>query len=224
MHFPKALINRTRPLPILDVEITTTSYCGLDLSITNTELEGMDISNADTCQIYINSVLERQKAKVAFGGYLERRNLYGSSERFQGTEIRNIHMGVDFWCEAGTKVLVPLDGEVHSYANNDDFGNYGPTIILKHTIEDFTFYTLYGHLSLESLNGIHVGKEIGKGKELATLGVPEVNVGYAPHLHFQIVLDIGDFQGDYPGVCAEKDLEFFKRNCPDPNFLLGYGA
>ncbi|RTL14452.1 MAG: peptidase M23, partial [Flavobacteriaceae bacterium] len=26
--------------------------------------------------------------------------------------------------------------------------------------------------------------------------------------------------GDYPGVCNEKTLLFYKSNCPDPNFLL----
>jgi hypothetical protein len=41
--------------------------------------------------------------------------------------------------------LAALDGRVHSFQNNDSLGNYGPTIILEHQVEDLTFYTLYGH-------------------------------------------------------------------------------
>jgi hypothetical protein len=29
-------------------------------------------------------------------------------------------------------------------------------------------------------------------------------------------------KSDYPEVAAEKDLEYFKENCPDPNGILDY--
>ena len=211
-----------RPIPILDDSIQLNDYCPIDLSIDNEELNTITISNAIECQQYVTNVLKKRNAKVAYGGYLEQRNLYGDSERFQGSEPRNVHLGVDFWCDAGTKVLVPLDGIVHSFTNNADFGNYGPTIILTHVINEYSFHTLYGHLSLDSLEGLYTGKVINKGDTLATLGTSAINVGYAPHLHIQLILDIGDYQGDYPGVCSKSDLEYFSRNCPDPNLLLGY--
>jgi murein DD-endopeptidase MepM/ murein hydrolase activator NlpD len=109
---------------------------------------------------------------------------------------------------------------VHSFKNNTNFGDYGPTIILKHTIEDVDFYTLYGHLSLESLQDLCVGQTFKKGAQIATLGDASVNGDYAPHLHFQIIDDIQDFVGDYPGVCSKKDLEFYKTNCLDPELML----
>ena len=69
-----------------------------------------------------------------------------------------MHIGLDLWIKAGTPVLSALDGKVHSFDFNAGFGDYGPTIILEHQLEDQTFYTLYGHLSLDSLDGLKIGK------------------------------------------------------------------
>ncbi|UOY05958.1 peptidoglycan DD-metalloendopeptidase family protein [Muricauda sp. SCSIO 64092] len=210
------------PIPILDSSIPVSQYCPINLSKDNRELNSVNVSDARECQDYVDVVLKRNGGRVAYGGYLEKRNLYGDSERFKGKEPRDIHLGMDFWCTSGTKVLAPLNGVVHSFANNSDFGNYGPTVILRHQIKGDSFYTLYGHLSLESLGGLYMGKVIEKGEPFVSLGTPDINVGYAPHLHFQLVLDLDNYQGDYPGVCSKKDLVYFRKNCPDPNLLLGY--
>lgn len=207
-------------ITILDASIGLAKYVTVDLSSENPELLNVAISNPDECQVYIDKVLYENKALVAYGGYLEKRNLYASSNRFSKDKIRDIHLAMDFWCKAGTKVTTPITGKVHSYQNNKDIGNYGPTIILEHEIENISFYTLYGHLSLDSLNGLYIGKEFIKGETIATLGTPDINVNYAPHLHFQVIKEIGDFIGDYPGVCHSSDLDFFKNNCPDPNLLF----
>lgn len=224
MEFLHTSVKSENPIPILGKSIATADYCPIDLSMANGELRDVNLSDAKECQAYVTSILTRKKSKVAYGGYLEQRNLYARSERFQGSEPRNIHLGVDFWCDAGTKVLAPLDGLVHSFANNADFGNYGPTIILTHNVNGYKFHTLYGHLSLNSLEGLYPGKVIEKGDTLAELGTPDSNVGYAPHLHFQLIRDISNYQGDYPGVCSKSDLEYFRHNCPDPNLLLGYNV
>ncbi len=208
------------PIAILDNKIPLEFYMSIDLSSTNKELKGVDITNPDSCQKYIDEVLARNEALVAYGGYLEKRNLYDAADRFSKGSTRNIHLGIDFWCEAGTQVITPITGTVHSFSNNDDIGNYGPTIILEHKFENILFYSLYGHLSIESLYELFIGKKFRKGETLATLGTPDINVNYAPHLHFQIINDLGSYQGDYPGVCSESDLDFYKTNCPDPNLLL----
>lgn len=82
------------------------------------------------------------------------------------------------------------------------------------------FYTLYGHLSLDSLDGLEIGTVFKKGEQFATLGDAAINGDYAPHLHFQIIKNIADKFGDYPGVCSKKELPFYLENCPDPNLLL----
>ncbi len=210
------------PIVVLDPQLPLHAYTSLDLSVGNSEIEELAITNPDVCQRYIDTVLQRSKAVVAYGGYLEVRNLYNDKGAFTDSqeELRNIHLGIDFWCPAGTAVLVPIQGRVHSFRNNSTPGDYGPTIILEHAQGERVFYTLYGHLSLESLDGLYKGMVFKAGEQLATLGTPDINVNYAPHLHFQIIQDLGNHEGDYPGVAAQKDLTFYKNNCPDPNLLL----
>lgn len=221
--FEKVLLNDTEgPRTVLDGEIPLSNYIPIDLSILNKKLELLDVSNPAVCQDYIDEVVNYDSYTIAYGGYLERRNLYKKSPGFvgKGEAERNIHLGIDFWAKDGTKVIVPLGGVVHSFKNNTASGDYGPTIILRHELEGVQFYTLYGHLSIASLNGLHKNKEFKTGDVLATLGEVEINVNYAPHLHFQIIKDLGGFSGDYPGVCTQKDLTGYQINCPDPNLLL----
>lgn len=209
-------------IKVIDCAIAYSQYIPLDLSVSNLELSNIDIKNAEVFENYIKNYLQKNDAKVAFGGYNEERNIYKRSGIFNDTENeeRNIHIGMDLWIKKGTGVLAALDGRVHSFAFNAGLGNYGPTIILEHKIENQTFYTLYGHLSLESIEKIEIGAVFKKGQQFATLGDASINGDYAPHLHFQIIKDIKDNIADYPGVCSKNDLKYYLENCPDPNLLL----
>lgn len=210
------------PIPILDGNIPVSQYCEIDLSVTNKELQHVDLTDPVSCQAYVDRVLKQNDAQVAYGGYLEQRNLYADKPSFTTAGgARNIHLGVDFWAPAGTAVMAPLEGVVHSFRNNNTKGDYGPTIILQHQSDTTPFYTLYGHLSLESLEDLSIGKSFKAGSRLGSLGTPDINVNYAPHLHFQLIWNIDTYQGDYPGVCSAEELDYFKRNCPDPCILLG---
>lgn len=216
------LLKDIQNVKVIDNSISYTEYMPLDLSVSNIELSKLAIDDATIFEEFIEEKLIKNKAKVAFGGYNEERNLYKRSTVFNDnqTEERNIHIGLDLWIKAGTTVLAALDGTVHSFNYNNNLGDYGPTILLKHSIKYQTFYTLYGHLSLESIATIKVGDFFTKGQQLATLGDASVNGNYAPHLHFQIIKDIATNIGDYPGVCSKKDQNYYLENCPDPNLLL----
>lgn len=216
----ESLLLAQKNVKIIDASIPYQHYQPIDLSISNTDL--LALKNADDFEIYMNNYLEENKAKVAFGGYNEFRNLYKRSTIFNdiALEERNIHIGIDLWIKEETPVLSALDGTVHSFDYNVGLGNYGPTIILKHKIEGIEFYTLYGHLSIESIETLKVGTIFKAGEQIGTLGDSSVNGDYAPHLHFQIIDKIEDYRGDYPGVSSEKDLNFYLKNCPDPNLLL----
>ena len=210
------------PLPIIDNSFDIRSYLKLDLSVTNEDLSAIDITEPEQCQAYISNQLAKNKAEIAYGGYLEERNLYKNSPSFgqNGVEERNIHLGIDIWGPAETNVLAPLDGLIHSFQDNGAIGDYGPAIILEHRLKKQVFYTLYGHLSRESLEHLYPRKPIKQGEPFAKLGKPEENGCYAPHLHFQIILDLGSYSGDYPGVCSKSTLDYYKMNCPDPEILL----
>jgi murein DD-endopeptidase MepM/ murein hydrolase activator NlpD len=217
-----SILKAIPPTKIIDSSIDFSQYIPLDLSITNKELMGSKPENATEFEIFISNYLKNNNAEVAFGGYIEGRTLYKRSTIFKNDSIpeRNIHIGLDLWTKVDTPVLAALDGKVHSFKNNIGLGDYGPTIILEHKIENEKFYTLYGHLSLESIERLSVGKQFKKGEKIATLGSATVNGDYAPHVHFQIIQNIEDYWGDYPGVCNSNDLNFYIENCPDPNLLL----
>ena len=222
--FSEFLISLSRKfVPIIAPIYGAEEYVSLDLSSSNKELDVAVLQQPHVHHRQLQEFLKASNANVAYGGYLEQRKLYDRSDYFTSEnpdDCRNIHLGIDLWCEAGTAVLSPLKGKVHSFQENTNFGDYGPTIILEHLEQGRTFYTLYGHLSRESLSRLEVGQEITVGQEIATLGAPVVNGDYAPHLHFQIIVDIQDYKGDYPGVASSSQLDFYKMNCPDPNLLL----
>jgi len=207
---------------ILDDNIPLADYIPIDLSVSNINIRELDISQPDNCQNYIDRTLQNRSASVAYGGYLEKRNLYKAYSSFQENieDPRNIHLGIDFWAKAGTRVMTVLSGKIHSFKNNNKKGDYGPTIILEHNTTHRSFYTLYGHLSLSSIGELRPGQLFQKGEALGNLGKTEINVNYAPHLHFQIIDSIGNYWGDFPGVCNAQELDFYKMNCPDPNLLL----
>lgn len=213
----------TQFFPLIAPEIPCEQYTKIDLSTTAKELERLDLTNPKAMESYIENYCQQQGATIAYGGYLEVRNLYKRSGHFNqedpNTE-RNIHLGVDFWAGAGTAVVAPLSGILHSFQDNKGMGDYGPTIIIEHELEGEQFYTLYGHLNRASLEGITVGQRINAGQVFAQLGTAEVNGDYAPHLHFQIIRDLQGKQGDYPGVCSQQGLAFYQQNCPNPALLL----
>ena len=211
-----------KDIKVIDNTIPYSKYIPFDLSVSNIALSQVDISNAKDFENYIENLLLKNNALVAFGGYNEIRGLYKRSTVFNNSnsEERNIHIGMDLWIKSGTAVLAALDGKVHSFKYNQDLGDYGPTIILEHQLENHTFYTLYGHLSLESIASLKVGDFFAKGQQLASLGNPTVNGDYSPHLHFQIIKNMDSNFGDYPGVCSKSKLDYYLENCPDPNLLL----
>lgn len=213
-------------LSVMDAVIPRERYISIDLSICNYDLQSVASITTDILERYVNTCLALCNAVVGYGGYNETRNLYRRSAYFNKEDAateRNIHLGLDLWLGVGAPVLAPLDGILHSFAKNKNHGDYGPTIILRHDFEGVVFYTLYGHLSLTSIADLKLGQYFKQGTSLGNLGAAAVNGDYPPHLHFQIIRDLGDWKGDYPGVCCKKDLAFYLENCPDPNLLLKLG-
>ena len=210
---------------VIDKKYSKSDYANIDLSASNESLNKINVNAPKEMEEFINKFTKIKNAKVAIGGYLEIRNLYKRSKYFNEqanpSDERNIHLGVDIWAKEGTKVLAALDGEIHSFKNNTNHGDYGPCIILKHQLEKTIFYTLYGHLSIQSIRNIQIGDIVLQGDEIAQLGDSKINGDYAPHLHFQIIKDLQNNFGDYPGVCSLNQLDFYKENCPNPLLLLG---
>ena len=203
--------------PLFDPVLTESNCVDMDLSSSSREFDGLDERALDEA---ILQKLAMAGAIAGVGGYLENRSLYQDTDLFQGDAERCIHIGVDVFMPAGSPVFSPLDGEVHSFANRQVSGDYGPVIVLRHELAGIEFYSLYGHLSEASLQALSEGKAIGAGERIAQLGARPVNGNWPPHLHFQLIRDMQGHHGDYPGVVRPDELDFFWQNCPDPTRLL----
>jgi 4-aminobutyrate aminotransferase-like enzyme/Ser/Thr protein kinase RdoA (MazF antagonist) len=222
--------NAGRMAPVLDIDLKVTPSLVFDLSVGSTLL-GADPETTETTALSDLLFREMRKAlvNVGVGRYDEARLLYGSPLFGQAEtptdERRTIHLGVDLFVAAGSRVHAPLEGVVHLVANNNAPQDYGPMVILKHSTGDGRdFFTLYGHLSEGTLTGLKEGQRVKTGEELARVGSPPSNGGWPPHLHFQIILDLLELGRDFPGVCRHSEREFWKALSPDPNLILGIPA
>lgn len=192
-----------------------------DFTQGNTGLRAEDIADTDRFASWIRCTLAQHQARYGIGGYGEHRTLYARSRHFgEDGEPRRLHLGIDIWGPAGTKVMAPLAGIVHSFAFNNNDSDYGATIILTHRLDGVGFYTLYGHLSLNSLKNLEEGQPVMKGEVFAEFGMRFENGNWPPHLHFQCMADMQGWKGDYPGVCRYSERQQWLDNCPDPNLIL----
>ena len=193
----------------------------LDFTENNKTLTEDIFSDTEKFSQYINQQLNAANATYGIGGYDELRTLYARSEVFHNDdESRRLHIGIDIWGKSATPVFAPIGGVIHSFAFNEHYGDYGATIILQHQIKAFTFFTLYGHLSLPDIQQLKEGKFISMGEVIGHFGEANENGHWPPHLHFQIIENLGNYKGDYPGVCKLSEREKYLNNCPDPDIIL----
>ena len=219
---------------VLDTDLRAAASIVFDFSVGSRFL-GADPAAADpaTMSERIFGEMKRAGASVGIGRYAEARPIYtsalfGSSEN-PTDERRTIHLGIDLLVAPGSAVHAPLDGVVHSMANNSAPLDYGPVVILRHSFPNHRggtqeFFTLYGHLTAQTLARLRVGQKIDRGEKFAEIGATQENGGWAPHLHFQVIADLLDYGTDFPGVARACDRGVWTSLSPDPNLLLGIPA
>jgi murein DD-endopeptidase MepM/ murein hydrolase activator NlpD len=195
----------------------------MNFTATNTELNNTVLEDGDQFVSYIKQKIKNADALYGIGGYAEYRSFYNRSKVFDnapGAEPRRFHLGIDIWGDTGTPVYAFMGGMVHSFAFNNQFGDYGATLILLHQLDGIAFYSLYGHISLNDISDIQAGEYVIRGEEIAHFGSASENGNWPPHLHFQIINDVEMKKGDYPGVCSYGEKEKYLKNCPDPDLIL----
>jgi hypothetical protein len=218
-----AVLQKYRPViaPVLPFDVREGEPTVFDFSKANPEFERIPINDVAELTEYLFERIIAHDVPVGIGRYDEDRVLYRHSPLFDNdVERRTIHLGIDLFVIGGTPITSPLDARVHSFADNDRLGDYGPTIILEHSLDRVRFHTLYGHLSRESLEPLIDGLEFGAGGPIGFVGEHHENGGWPPHLHFQIITDLLGNAGDFPGVAAPSQRQRFLDLCPDPNLIL----
>src|ERR1700730_7453611 len=216
---------------LLDVNLATAPSLVFDLSAGSAFL-GADPGAAEMGVLSERIFGELRKARVSvgIGRYDEARLLYTSaifaSDPTGGSgkptdERRTIHLGIDVFAAPATAVYAPVEGVVHTLANNTAALDYGPLVILRHETSDGKeFFTLYGHLAKSSLSQLRTGQRVARGEKLARIGTMQENGGWLPHLLFQIILDLLERNADFPGVARASERGVWTSLSPDPNLLL----
>jgi 4-aminobutyrate aminotransferase-like enzyme/Ser/Thr protein kinase RdoA (MazF antagonist) len=216
--------------PVLGVDLRTEPCAVLDLSVSSPLIAGDPQENTEPRWTdRLGQVLRQAGVRVGVGRYNEARLVYSAASFATGPgsldERRTIHLGLDLFRPAGTPVFAPLAGVVHALADNDADQDYGPVIILRHqTDEGIPFFTLYGHLSRESLDRLQPGQVLTAGEQVGTIGTPDVNGHWTPHLHLQLIADLLERDTDFPGVALARERDVWLSLSPDPNLLVGIPA
>jgi len=191
----------------------------LDLSegatLVGRPIAGLDV---DTLSALIDRAMREAGTAYAFGRWGEPRALYrGAAYASADGEARTVHMGIDVFCRAGTPVRAPEDGVVVSVANNDRELDYGPLVILGHGGNgEPDRFSLYGHLSLDTLDRVTPGQRVTAGDQVASVGSPPSNGNWPPHLHFQLIDDLLGLGADFPGVAAASERARWLTLSPSP--------
>ncbi|GAB2450715.1 hypothetical protein GCM10011375_36020 [Hymenobacter qilianensis] len=209
--------------PVLPIDLNSPEVCRLDFTDRNPRVVSADLRDTAAFEVLVAELLEAQEGLIGVGGYLENRIIYRRSPGLFGDPTvhpRSLHLGVDVWVRAGTPVWSPLPATVHSLADNENFGDYGPTVILEHELEGTTFYTLYGHLGRREVALLRPGMLVEPGVTFAEVGPHPENGDWPPHLHFQVIADMQGRQGDFPGVAPLEEREKWAALCPNPNLIL----
>jgi 4-aminobutyrate aminotransferase-like enzyme/Ser/Thr protein kinase RdoA (MazF antagonist) len=212
--------------PLLDPDPRRVSCVVLDLAVDSPSAGTPAIwADLQLCARKIERRVADAGARYGIGGYDEVRGVY-TSEVFvkpgnDGPSRRTVHLGLDLFTPAGTPVLAPLDGVVHSVAVNDKPLDYGPTLVLEHQAGPGgpLFYTLFGHLSRESAASVREGEPVRRGSVIARVGAQDENGGWPPHLHFQLITDLLGLRGDFPGVADPAERRVWLSLVPDPNLV-----
>lgn len=210
--------------PVVEFDPGSQRLVQMDFTASNTSLTAEIIADTSLFENYITAHLAKNYATYGIGGYGEHRTIYQRSELFDANDIteepRRLHLGTDIWGKEYTRVYTPLEGIIHSTGFHVQRGDYGAVIIVEHQISGMIFYTLYGHLTLDSIHGKTAGDKVSKGQLIATFGQPHENGHWPPHLHFQLITDLQGRVGDYPGVCRYAERKDWLSRSPDPDILL----
>lgn len=197
----------------------------LDMSVGSTLLGNIaEYADPEVSEFKLKQFQKHHPKTILLNGYLEARPFYTTnafkSEGNNGPQYRTVHLGTDFWVPSQTPIHAPFDGKVKIIHHNDFDKDYGPMLILEHTFDGGTFYSLYGHLTLSSLALLKPEQHVRQGELIGYVGTSNENGNWAPHLHFQLILDLLGNNENFNGVALPSEIAVWKSICPDPDLIF----
>ena len=208
------LLGRSEYTSIVNPSLTVSPKVWIDWSVENVKIPRTTEE--------IVQILSENRVEIGIGRYCENRGVY-AGESFDATSssARTFHLGVDIWQKVGAEVFAPLDGEIEIFHDNSDYLDYGPVVVLRHhTNEGVPFWTLYGHLSKSSMELWSIGKKVKAGHIIGWMGNESENVGWPPHVHFQLLTDLCGMGIDIYGVAPRDEVSLWRSISPNPNLVL----
>lgn len=208
------LLGRSEYTSIVNPSLTVSPKVWIDWSVENVKIPRTTEE--------IAQILSENRVEIGIGRYCENRGVY-AGESFDATSssARTFHLGVDIWQKVGAEVFAPLDGEIEIFHDNSEYLDYGPVVVLRHhTNEGVPFWTLYGHLSKSSMELWSIGKKVKAGQIIGWMGNESENVGWPPHVHFQLLTDLCGMGIDVYGVAPRDEVSLWRSISPNPNLVL----
>ena len=209
--------------PILENKFTRQNCTVVDLGIGSPQLRFADKSKeipsiTKQGQIYKSF----SEGKYVIGRYNEARLITEKPmKEVIPWDLPTIHIGMDIFVEPGTQIYTPIDGSVYGISEKFDSDNNPPVLILAHkTDSSDSFFTLYKYLNFDTLSGLRSGQLLEKGEPIGLTG-NFVNIhGLLPHLHFQLICDLLDYEINFPATCKASENDIWTEFSIDPNLIL----
>jgi 4-aminobutyrate aminotransferase-like enzyme/Ser/Thr protein kinase RdoA (MazF antagonist) len=187
--------------------------------------QAMQAADPETTNERWRAYQAAQPCELGVGLWLERRPVYEGAafeSRLIKDQRRDTHLGIDLFLPVGTPVFAPLAGTVVSTALDPMAQGFGGVLLLRHEPEPgLVFFTLWGHLDPSTSGGWANGAAVKPGDVLAHLGHSDVNGGWPPHLHFQLLTLPFTQAHEVPGVCEAALADVWAELSPDPSLFLG---
>ncbi|MBZ7926754.1 aminotransferase class III-fold pyridoxal phosphate-dependent enzyme [Ensifer adhaerens] len=210
--------------PIVRPSVKKPKVKVFDFSAAGPEAAQWSSLNAAEADARIAAQIGSDGATFGIGLYGEDRGIYQGDAYATAIEgaRRSVHLGVDIFAPADEPVSASFAGKVAFIHDDAVAHGFGPTVLLEHDIENgVRFWTLYGHLSRDSIAKLSEGQAIAKGEVFAAFGAADENGNWAPHLHFQVVTDHLGLGGRMHGVGVGDQWEVWREVSPDPSVVLG---
>lgn len=154
-------------------------------------IEQKDLNMFDINDQYklLNHAAQNDSSILTYGGFGENRSNLWSGFSYPSPII---HLGIDFNnLPVGQPIASTTDGiVVDSWLDETDFDGWGGRLVIK---DNSGIYWMYGHLDSAILP---MNTSVRKGDIIGKIGSSNVNGGWFPHLHLQVMTE--EFVGMNP--------------------------